>query len=293
MELFYGESFAFKPGEFKFTLGEKILITQIKQHVAQKGFKYFAVGKKKMNMSKLIETAVGLIFGAIPKDTNREKSIPTKSVKSGRSTENYEQKLLASANKVTNKRLREIGKAERVLTADLVQIDESIDANIKGYVSCVFCKEMKKVSFKQSAGNWIMSNFIDHLRKCSENVKQSEEGKEVTSTSKCDLILTEPKNILPVTLTDDGQTHNNQSPQKCVFLTDNLVRQLSLQNIKMKNAVARDKAKIVDRFFRTKVCEVVSHISMGVCEISMDGNCLFNAVCQQRWINYGRMLLTI
>lgn len=228
MELFYGQSFASRPGEFKFTLGEKILITQIMQHVAQKGFKYFAVGKKKMNMSKLIETAVGLIFGAIPEDTNREKSIPTKFVKSERSTENYEQKLLASANKVTNKRLREIGKAERVLTADLVQIDESIDANIKGHISCVFCKKMKKVSFKQSAGNWIMSNFIDHLRKCSENVKQSEEGKEVTSTSKCDLILTEPKQILPVTLSDDGQTHNNQSPQKRVFLTDNLVRQLSL-----------------------------------------------------------------
>lgn len=225
MELiFYGESFASKPGEFKFTLGEKILITQIKQHVAQKGFKYFAVGKKKMNMSKLIDTAVGLTFGAIPKDTNREKSIPKKSVKSERSTENYEQKLLTGANKVTIKRLREIGKAERVLTADSVQIDESIDANIKGHVSCVFCEEMKKVSFKQSAGNWIMSNFIDHLRKCSENVKQSEEGKEVTSTRERDLILTEPKNILPVTLTDDGQTHNNQSPQKHVFLTDNLVR---------------------------------------------------------------------
>lgn len=49
----------------------------------------------------------------------------------------------------------------------------------------------------------------------------------------------------------------------------------------MKNAVARDKAKIVDRFFRAKVCEVVSHISMGVCEIPMDGNCLLNAVCHQ------------
>lgn len=49
----------------------------------------------------------------------------------------------------------------------------------------------------------------------------------------------------------------------------------------MKNAVARDKTKCVDRLFRAKVYEVVSHISMGVCEILMDGNCLFNAVCHQ------------
>lgn len=149
MMLFFGINFASNPSNFKFTIGEKILIKQIKQHIGNKGFKHFAFKKRNCDMPKLTKTAVGVIFGeSETSDGSQDDEFHAKSAnpkKSISSSENCDTKLLISANKVTNNELRAIGDTTNsILTADMVEIERSENGSIKGYVQCAFCKEMKK-----------------------------------------------------------------------------------------------------------------------------------------------------
>lgn len=309
MLLFFGNQFASKPDMFRFTQGEKILINQIKQHVQKKGFKYFALKKRKLNMPKLIETAVGSIFGEseTSEDANDEviqaKSMSTeKSVSLG---EDCDKKLLQSANKIINKELLATGStANLIMTADMIDIDRSDSEHIKGYVSCAFCKEKKKVSYKHSNDNWIMSNLIIHLKKCSYRNKLNEKKtsdkdaqqsvKEEISKSEDILPLVEPKQqddepskkdvesvITPVTVKEDAEVTNIDLSKKCVFLKNNLIKQMSIQNIKMRNTVINNNGTIVERQFRANIQNIRTDLSLGVCEISPDGNCVFGAIVHQ------------
>lgn len=150
-----------------------------------------------------------------------------------------------------------------------------------------------------------MSNLIKHVKNCSqrplaEKRKTTEDDqhvaaeKKVTSTSKNDLPLIDSKQqshesskevvklkIAPDAFKKDVQTTNINSSQKHVFLSDNLIRQMSFQNIKMKNTVAKNKGKIIERSFRANVLNILSNMSIGVCETPSDGNCLFGAICHQ------------
>lgn len=294
---------------FRFTQGDKILINQIKQHVDKKGFRYFAPKKRKLNMPKLIETAVGSIFGEseISEDANDEV-IQTKNMsieKSISSSEDCDKKLLQSANKVINKELLvTCNTANFIMTADMIHIDRSDSEHIKGYVSCAFCNEKKKVSYKHSTASWIMSNLIIHLKNCShrnkvEDKKTSDKDaqqsvQEETHTSENILPLVEPKQqdgessekyvksvITPFTVEVDAEATNIDLSKKRVFLTNNLIKQISIQNIKMRNTVINNNGVIVERQFRANVQNVHADMSVGVCEISPDGNCVFGAIVHQ------------
>lgn len=308
--LFFGKFFVSEPSEFKFTLGERILINQIKQHVHNKGFKYFTAKKRKLNEMKLAETAVGFIFGESENSEDSEDKLHAKSASHGKSissSENIEEKLLISANKVTNKQLWAIGDTTNsILTADMIEIVHSENDSIKGYVQCVFCKENRKVSYKNASGNWVMSNLISHLKKCSQQLanKKKEANKSDQRLAKetekisegvnvVQLVGEQKKNCLdgnkqmvnfkitPEVPTDDIRTTNLDSPQKHVFLSDNFIRQMSLQNIKMRNTIAKNETIIIERNFRANIQNLLSDMSIKVCQIPADGNCLFHAVCHQ------------
>lgn len=277
LPLFFGNHFASKPTEFKFTQGEIILIKQIKQHVGVKGFQHFAVKKRKCT-PKLTETAVGLVYGDAK--TSEHSAAPAKSDEVISSSENLEIKLLHSVNKVTSKALLASGDTANI-TADGINIDRSDNENIKASVPCTFCKQKKKVSYKHSKGNWIMSNLIIHLKTCSHRNEQQLAAKNVQPLDDQDEESSEKVDITPVASNEEVKSVNIELSPKIVLLSDIMIRQMSVQNIKLKNSVFINNVNIVQRKFRANVQNVLSDMTLGVIEISPNGNCLFGAVVHQ------------
>lgn len=280
LSLFFGNHFASKPNEFKFTQGEIILIKQIKNHVGVKGFQHFAAKKRKFT-PKLTETAVGLVYGdAI---TSEDTAASANSDEVIFSSENLEIKLLHSVNKVTRKALLATGDTANI-TADAIDIDQSDNENIKASVPCTFCKQKKKVSYKHSKGNWIMSNLIIHLKKCSQRNEQELAAKNILPLDAQDKESSEKVielDITPVAFNKDVKSLNIELSPKIVLLSDNMIRQMSVQIIKLKNSIVSNNMKIVQRKFRANVQNILSDMSLGVIEISPDGNCLFGAIVHQ------------
>lgn len=220
------------------------------------------------------------------------------------SNENLNTKLLVSANKVLKKDARLSGDTTKLIfTADMIKIDKTDNESIKGYVQCVICKEMKKVSYKNCKDSWVMPNFISHFKKCSQKIanKKKEKSEEDQRSATGNLkkgkkegendqqsISAETKvlgsNKQEVNLfkaTPEVQKTNPGTSQIYAFFSDKLIKQMSLQNIKMKNTIAKNEGIIVQRDIRANVQNILSNILIGTCQIPADGNCLFNAVAHQ------------
>lgn len=253
------------PKQFEFNDGDIDLIKEIVKHVAtivdeprvNSNTAYFrneknAKQKKKINTSKLYETAIGFAYGFEHGQNENDLEIPTDF-----DTKELNEVLLNKVNIELEKYVRDEFEPKRELTIDMVKAtDVNLDERTaKGSYFCCFCEDETdgtvKVFCKSiDSASWAMSNLNTHMKR-----HHSEEYALVKTNDKA------PKKRRKNT----QKVPNGQQKLKQI-----IIRQLTDQLKKLQISAGLDKTPSEtddDDILKVK----------GINE----GSCLFKALCHQ------------
>lgn len=296
---FFSKKYGSDPSKFSFVHGEKMLIREIAAHVNSKmnvkrndGTNYFALKPEdkliKFPSKTIVNTSVGLIYG----DHASLKKSMSKPV--DQSPTDLKSKLMKSAQALTkNYRKGSLSNAPG-LTDDMIHIDFKDMKNVKATVECIFCGHKCRVSLKksQSAGSWTLSNLKTHYKSCITK-------KHVKPVNRCQIVddigMDDRDADLSDELTDDVcettieldiqadlRAYNIEMDDKQLEyyanLNDKLQTQMTVQNVKMNNAVYANAEMQVEIEIAT---DSSSFESINVCLADSDGNCMLTACCHQ------------
>lgn len=294
------------PEKFSF-LGNLKLIRQMIQHVQSKlqenpdsfELKEGLNNKKRNNLLKgTVQTSLGLIYGdrKMQNNTNSQVQLDITHdsitshlfVAAKKLFETYEEGLIAEGGEILSP-----------FTKEMIKINFNENDDIKAAVVCQFCCRENKVHLKRSGigFSWILSNLKSHINTClkikSKLLNNSEDEYEKDS------VVTEKTNKNKITkrkMIDNHQTKygkksltmelviepvlnevsSTENNDPLSDLENEICQQLTVQNIKMTNIVAKHKEI-------KKRCKInVNGIEfVDICVMNGDGNCAFSVIAHQ------------
>lgn len=262
----FGMKYALNIKSFMLVPGEKITIKDIASNVRSKlaiDENHFALNVEsrmgKFNPKDTVNTIIGLIYGDV---RSWKKSKKESKACLGERVIDLKQKLmdiLLDLMKQQNYH-SELDNGTDAMD-EMIDVDNSDLANIKGSIRCILCSKSYSVFCKRSKSSfsWVISNFKRHFQKCSKNVAAANANSSQSSTLVGLTIEAIPSAYEEAEFTEYSKV---------------LISQLMVQGVKMMNSTSRN-GEI------TKTCVIESGDQIGVCEMGADGNCLFSAICHQ------------
>lgn len=277
-QYFFG-IFSSNPSKFVFLRGERKMLNALADHVrsveaTSVGLKYFqfnADGTDKMKISwkGTFQSKVGMHFGD-KKQLVKQKKVITKN-----SAEDLKIDLFDKFKKFVHQNYSNVVSG---LSPGMVEIKMLPDNGIDAKVQCVICLELgqtKKYSIfcqvSPTSKCWVFSNLKRHMDKHNKDNHQLNRDAEHVADGHNSLFS---ENIENCEEEDDTSSHGENG----IGHQDLIYTQLSVQNLKMKNAISMHKETT-----ENITIDLSDHVdgSIGVTKIKTDGNCLFSALAHQ------------
>lgn len=282
MKQYFFGIYSSNPSSFVFLRGERKLLKALVSHVESiqaksECLKHFqlkdenGVGKIKINWKGTFQSNFGMHFGEKKAGAKHKKTTMKKTTYELKNDlfEKYEKLIRVCYNNVATE-----------LSSDLVEIAVLSDTNIDAKVQCIFCyekKQFKKISvhckMSENSHYWVFSNLKRHIDQnhkghsnngCATNVPYGHE-KSFNMTDNG-------------TFAEDDESTSQHDEKEHPQSEDIIFTQLTIQNLKMKNAVSMHKEKITN--FSFNLSDNVAG-TIDVTKIKKDGNCMFGALAHQ------------
>lgn len=265
------------PLKFAFLPGERKLINALVDHVKstedeQKNWDHFQLNVNEIEKAKIswkgtVRSCAGIYFGDKIRCTNNQLVLRKKSSTSM----GLKNDLFEKTKKILKSFSDETSDEETHFNENMIDVIMNDDI-VKAEAQCIFCMKLgktKKINVQYQASknsySWNFSNLKRHMETHAKHNKQVqsdisasfEAPSEQTVEHEC------------VEENDDGETSQYE---------DIVFTQLSVQNLKMKNATFSHNES------KQSFCFNMDHAVSGTVNISKikaDGNCMFGALAHQ------------
>lgn len=268
------------PTKFAFLLGERKLIKALVNHVKfiedeKKNLSHFqfnvnGIEKCKISWKGTVRSTDGVYFGEKIKQVINKMNM--KLQPNFATTAGLKQDLYEKTKFFLKSFSAEASEEEKKFVENMIDVRMN-DGIVKAEALCIFCNKLgksKKINVQyqlsKSSYSWNFSNLKRHLEKHTSNVKEAAMD-------------------IPVDLVEDSP--EDTAEPECVVDKDNeitseyvdiLFTQLSVQNLKMKNAIfSHNESK---KSFSFNMDDDLSG-AVNVSVIKDDGNCMFGALAHQ------------
>lgn len=274
---FFG-AYASAPANFKFAPGDLKTISAMVRHVKStvdspaenEGLHHYAnfgaVSRRELSYERnLIKTVFGYVFGSIREQISRGL---------GDNILKMQNDLFNKAKAMFDKFEAEEENAVILRTFMLNMVDVKMEGEKpKGSLKCIFCDANKldsivKVYWK-STNSWILANLNSHLRRNHLN-------KQMTITDDTSL-----EEIKPVVVLKNDVQQNNVDDSTVESFEDAIYSQMSVQFIKMSNAVVTNKDKVHSKNVSSRSSTTRKTKAMKLAKMAGNGNCFFLAAAHQ------------
>lgn len=289
-EDFFSNEYAICPANFEFTIGEKMLIKQISEHVSNiadterknSGLGFFSYSaRKRLNSEDLAKTGMFehsrkryFISG-----TKSNKSVNMKpiSIQISADLEKSWVRKIFSDMKNSLQPYIDVTNEEHI-TSDLICIENESDQGIRANIICFLCKQTGptitriSVSYKISKGQyyWNVSNFKRHLIRAHTTEINQDNGLDNIANSS-----TKEQNNVCIDL--QIETVGGQSNTMHSSLCDEMNVQISAQILKMNTQAELQKEKLESMEYVFDELGYDLHVAVA----SGDGSCLYRSITHQ------------
>lgn len=279
-QYFFG-IYSSNPTKFVFLRGERKMLNALSDHVrsveaTSLGLEYFqlnadGIDKMKISWKGTFQSKIGMHFGE-KKQLVKHKKLITIS-----SAEDSKKDLFDKFQKFVRQNYKNVLSD---LSPDMVEIKMLPDNGIDARVQCVICLELgqtKKYSiFCQASSTskcWVFSNLKRHMDKHKNDNHQTIRDAEISDHNSSSTFGENDESS-----EEEDNTSSHCDEENGIGHQDLIYTQLSVQRLKMKNAVSMHKETIENITF-----DLSEHVdgSIGVIKIKTDGNCLFSALAHQ------------
>lgn len=289
--MFFGNIYANNPSSFKFSLGERVLISEIVLFVTktidEHGVKYFF--DLKNNQQKLSTKTYPIIGRFFCDETENDTIVPINQI------ETWKNGLYNDVLRCYN----ELGIDFENCDDDIVTLFGTTDGKLIAKTKCIFCVEHKRKKFEynvpykmyKDTPHWMLQNLRNHLK---SDLKKQSTLKEIVPKQKVNHVhSTQNKiekykpqdNATKYEIEDNGVNEetipsNEQIEEILVdieYIRSKMFAQISDQMIKMtEKCENHDETPTIMKF----MCENEENDAQ-IATIEQDGNCLFNALAHQ------------
>lgn len=273
--------YTLNPKNFAFLRGERKLIKALSDHIKSieagpEGLTHFqlnenGIDKIKISWKGTFESKIGMHFGFEKANVRPLKVI-------AKTPEELKIDLFEKFQKFIHRYFVDMASD---LSPNLVEIKIVRDNNIEAKVQCVIChqlgQEKKCQIFCQKSRNsqcWVFSNLKKHMLSHDEPRNNNREVQNTVHHNESFSVVERGKYL-------EKEAIDTSSPceeETRIQYDDIMFTQLSVQNLKMKNAICLHKDAKEDFSFNLSK-DVAGTIK--VAKMKPDGNCLFSALTHQ------------
>lgn len=288
---FFFGIYASNPSNFVFLRGERKMIKALVDHVnsietAHTKLEHFQLNvngrdKIKISWEGTFQLNIGMYFGKKTLCATKKK-VTTKN-----STEDLKKDLFDKFQKFHRQYYDSVSSE---ISENLIEITIVSDNIIKAKVSCIFCYKLKKskkvtIHCKMSKSSlcWVFSNLKRHMDKHVEDndLKNVERDAQEVSAPTRPTDFEEAEAEAGQSVNEEESESENATQddddRESLYM-DSIFTQLSVQNLKMQNAIVLHTE--IKQNFSFNLGDNVYGV-INVTDIKKDGNCMFGALAHQ------------